>query len=157
MSVQLSNPFINSVKGILMEMANIDVTVAGAISSDNDAVVSYGVTSIISCVGKIKGRLMLDMEQSLAVAIAQNVTGICYASVKEYMVLATISEVNNIIAGNAITVINNQFSLGLRLAPPIVLTGEDIIISIPKISSTSLDCTTKYGKLKINVAFERSL
>jgi chemotaxis protein CheX len=157
MSVELSNPFINSVKKILMEMANIDVAVTGAVSSGNDAVVSYGVTSIVACVGKIKGRLLLDMEQSLAVAIAENITGVVYASAKEYMVLACVSEVNNIIAGDAITVINNQFPLGLRLAPPIVLTGKDVVVSIPKISSSSLDCKTKYGKLKINVAFERGL
>lgn len=157
MSMQLSNPFINSVKDIMMKMADIDVTVTGTVISGNEEIVSYGVTSIVACVGKIKGRLLLDMEQSLAVTIAQNVTGVCYASAKEYMVLATISELNNIIAGDAITVINNQFSLGLRLAPPVVLTGKDVIISIPKISSTSLDCTTRYGKLKVNVAFERSL
>lgn len=157
MSLQLSNPFIDSVKSILKEMADIDVDVAGTIGTDNDAVKSYGVTSIVACVGKIKGRLMLDMDQSLAVTIAQNITGVCYASAKEYMVLASVSEVNNIIAGNAITVINNQFGLGLRLAPPIVLTGKDVVVSIPKISSSSLECKTRYGRLKVNVAFERSL
>ena len=157
MSMQLSNPFIDSVKKILLEMAGIEVAVTGAIGSDNDAVASYGVTSMVSCAGKIKGRLMLDMEQSLAVAIAQNITGIYYTSAKEYMVLASVSEVNNIIAGDAITAINNRFGLGLRLAPPIVLSGKDVVVSIPRLSSSSLDCKTKYGKLKINVAFERSL
>lgn len=157
MSVQLSNPFINSVKDILMKMAGVEVSVIGTVNSGNESIVSYGVTSIISCSGKIKGRLLIDMEQSLALAIAQNITGIYYDAARDYMVLATISEVNNIIAGDAITVINNQLSLGLRLAPPIVLTGKDVVISIPKISSTSLDCVTRYGKLKVNVAFERSI
>lgn len=157
MSVQLSNPFINSVKDILKKMADIDVSVAGALNSGNESIVSYGVTSIISCSGKIKGRLLIDMEKGLAIAIAENITGIYYAEAREQMVLAAISEVNNIIAGDAITVINNQFSLGLRLAPPIVMTGKDVVVSIPKISSTSLDCTTKYGRLKINVAFERGI
>lgn len=157
MSMQLSNPFINSVKDIVMKMAGIDVTVVGTIVTGNEEIISYGVTSIVSCVGKIKGRLLLDMEQSLAVTIAEKVTSVYYASAKEYMVLATISELNNIIAGDAITVINNRFSLGLRLAPPIVLVGKDVVISIPKISSTSLDCVTRYGKLKVNVAFERSI
>lgn len=156
MSVQLSNPFIDSTREILKKMADIDVNVTGALSSGDESIMSYGVSSIISCTGKIKGRLLLDMEQSLAVAIAQNITGYAYTSAKEYMVLASVSELNNIIAGNAITQINNQYSLGLRLAPPVVLTGRDVRISIPKISSASLDCVTKYGKLKINVAFERS-
>ena len=157
MGMQLSNPFMDSVRDILKQMANIDVTVTNIICSENDSIYSYGVSSIISCVGKIKGRLLLDMEQAVALAIAQNITGIYYTSVKEYMVLASISEVNNIIAGNAVTMINNMYSLGLRLAPPIVFAGKDSVICIPKISSSSLDCTTRYGKMKINVAFERSI
>ena len=157
MGIQLSNPFMDGVKEVLKKMADIDVQITNSINTENESILSYGVSSIISCVGKIKGRLLLDMEQSLAIAIAENITGVCYTSAKEYMVLATVSEINNMIAGNAITVINNAYSLGLRLAPPIVFTGKDTIICIPKISSSSLDCTTKYGKLKINVAFERSI
>ena len=157
MGIQLSNPFMDSVKEILLQMANIDVQVVNAVKSENDSIPSYGVSSIISCVGKIKGRLLLDMEQSLAITLTQNITGMYYASAREYMVLATISEVNNIIAGNAVTIINNLYNLSLRLAPPIVFSGKNTTICIPKISSSSLDCITKYGKLKINVAFERSV
>ena len=155
MAMQLSNPFMDSVIEVMKKMADIDVVIVNTIGTENDSVASYGLSSIISCVGKIKGRLLIDMEQSLAVAITEKILGICYKSVKETMVLTTISEINNIIAGNAITDINNVYSLGLRLAPPIVFSGKDAIICIPKISSSSLNCTTKYGKLKINVAFER--
>lgn len=157
MSMQLSNPFFSSVKSIMKSMADVDVDVTGTIVTGNDEIVSYGVTSMVACVGRIKGRLLIDMEQSLAVALAQNITGVYYASAKEYMVLAAISELSNIIAGDATTTINNEFSLDLRLATPIILTGRDVIVSIPKLSSTSLDCVTRYGRLKINIAFERSI
>lgn len=90
----------------------------------------------------------------MALAIAKSITGTDYDSVKEYLVLASIQELNNIIAGDGITKLNNQYTLGLRLAPPIVFTGKDTVISIPKIEPASIDCVTTYGKLKVNLAFE---
>lgn len=157
MSMELYSPFVNSVKSIMMQMAHIDLAASGTLYSENDEIVSYGVSSIITFSGKTKGRLLLDVEPGLATTIAQNVLGVYYGSAKDYMVLAVISELNNTIAGDAITCINDKHSLGLRLAPPVVFSGKDTVVSIPKVSSLSVDCITKYGKLKINIAFERSL
>ena len=154
--VQLYEPFISSVKKIFKDMANMDVVFKGAFGSESDEIASYGVTSVITYTGKIKGSFLINLEPGLALAVAQNVNGIYYDSVKDSMVLATISEMNNIIAGNAISTLNNMYSLGLWLAPPYVFTGRDAIICIPKIPSASIDCQTIYGKLKVNVAFERS-
>lgn len=157
MDKQLYLPFIESVKSILMQMTNIELEPDGECIAEDDEVVSYGVSSIISYSGKLKGRLLLDMEKELALKIAENITGNIYTSTNEYMVLASISELNNIIAGDGITKLNNEYSYGLRLAPPIVFSGRDTVICIPKISSVSLNCKTPYGKMKVNAAFERSL
>jgi chemotaxis protein CheX len=154
--VQLYEPFINSVKKILLDMANMEVVIKGAFSDESEEIATYGVTSVINYTGKVKGRFMIDMEPGLALALAQNVNGIYYDSVKDSMVLATISEMNNIIAGHAVSTLNNLYSLGLWLSPPYVFSGKDIVVCIPKIPSASIDCQTKYGRLKVNVAFERS-
>ena len=157
MDNQLYTPFFSSVQTILKQMANIEVAFDGAHFDESDEIVSLGVSSIIAFAGKIKGRLLLDMEKELALAIAENITGTKYALANEYMVLASISELNNIIAGDGVTQLNNQHSLGLRLAPPIVFSGKETVICIPKISSASINCVTKYGKMKVNAAFERSI
>ncbi|MCX7711996.1 MAG: chemotaxis protein CheX [Clostridia bacterium] len=157
MDERLYSPFINSIKAMLNQMASIEVEPAGAFYSESDDIISYGVTSIISFAGNIKGRLLLDMEEGLAMKIAENINMQSFSNVRDYMVLASISELNNIVSGDAITALNNSHSLGLRLAPPIVFAGKGAAICIPKISSVSLDCTTKHGKLKLNVAFERGL
>ena len=78
-----------------------------------------------------------------------------FTSVKDNLVLATISEMNNIISGDGLTILNNSYNLGLRLAPPIVFTGKGTVICIPKIHPNSIDfMSPKYGKLKLNIAFE---
>ena len=157
MDLQLYQPFMESFRTILLQMTNIEVLQEGDYFTENDEIVSYGVSSIIAYSGKIKGRLLLDFDATLALKIAENITGTQYDTTHEYMVLASISELNNIVSGDGITKLNNQFSYGLRLAPPIVFTGKDTIICIPKITSVSLNCNTLYGRIKINAAFERSL
>jgi chemotaxis protein CheX len=154
MGMELYQPFLKEARETIQSMADLKLDVIGAISTENEEIVSLGVTSIITYAGKMKGRSMLDMEPVLALALAQNITGSCYTAVKDPMVLATVSELNNIISGGAISALNNTYGLNLWLAPPIVFAGSNCIICIPKIASASINCTTLYGKLRINIAFE---
>lgn len=136
------------------KMADVKLITDGEVCKDNNDITSLGVTSIISFAGKGKGRLILDMETNLALQIGKNIIAEDFNSVKDEMLLATIGELNNTIAGAAITDINNAFSMSLRLSPPIEFTGRDVVIAIPKINSVSNTYRTEYGKLKINIAFE---
>lgn len=136
------------------KMADIKLIPEGEVYTDNSDITSLGITSIISFAGKGKGRLVLDMEANLALQIAKNIIGEDFNTVRDEMLLATIGELNNTIAGAAITDINNAFSMSLRLSPPIEFTGRDIVIAIPKLNSMSNTYRTEYGKLKINIAFE---
>ncbi|MFZ5985948.1 MAG: chemotaxis protein CheX [Bacillota bacterium] len=154
MDTRLYSPFINSIKDVFKQMTGIEVYLDKDFYTENDDLVSLGVTSIISFSGKIKGRLLLDMEKSLALEVAKNITGTDFDNVKEYMVLASVQELNNIISGDAITKLNNEFGVSLRLAPPIVFAGKDAVVSVPKVEPVSMDCGTSYGKLKVNIAFE---
>lgn len=151
---QLTQPYLESAQNVLRDMAGIEIEPGGYFFPDRDDIISYGVTSIITFMGKIKGRLLIDMDPELAIQIAHNINDEDFTDAKDFSVLTTISEVNNVIAGKANTNLNNSFSLGLRLAPPIVFSGKKPIICIPKITSESLDCYTKHGRLRINIAFE---
>ncbi len=151
---QLTQPYFDSAQTVLHDMAAVRIEPGGYFYPDHNDIMSYGVASIITFMGKIKGRLLIDMDPELALQIARNINDEQFDNTKEFMVLTTISEVNNVIAGKANTILNNNFSLGLRLAPPIVFTGKKPIVCIPKINSESIDCYSKHGRLRINVAFE---
>lgn len=138
-----------------MEMASVKVDILGAFGSETQEFPSLGITSVIHFTGKVRGRFLLDMETGLALTVAQNVLGNMCSSVRNTMVLATISEMNNIISGAAVSVLNNKYALGLWLSPPYIFTGKNCLISLPKMQSASVNCNTLYGKLKVNVAFER--
>lgn len=157
MNLEFYKPFVNSTKTILAQMANIKVLMNEDFYPEANQIVSNGVSSVITYIGKVKGRLVLDMEPQTAIIIARNITGRHFNTTKDMTVLAAISELNNIIAGDGITYLNNKYFLELKLVPPIVFTGKSSVICLPQIPSISTDGITEYGKLKINVAFERSL
>lgn len=154
---QLVLPFAKSVQDIIHQMAGIEVTLDGAFYDEKEELVSLGVSSVISFAGKIRGRLVLDLESALALAFAGEIIGRKFTSEREIMVLMSVSELNNIVAGDANTYLNNQYKLGLRLAPPFVFVGKDAIIQTPLIHSFSINCKTQYGKLKVNIGFEGSM
>ena len=155
MDMRLLQPFSDTAKEIFTQMANVNIIPDTEFRAEDDDMAAYGVTSIVNFMGeKIKGRLVIDMEPKLALHLATVILDESHNETKNIMVLYCVSEINNIIAGNANTYLNNTYSLNMRLTPPVVFTGKDIILSIPKISSWSMYCNTEYGKLKINAAFE---
>ncbi|AGX43029.1 chemotaxis protein CheX [Clostridium saccharobutylicum] len=154
MNTSFVTAFTDNIITTFIKMADIKLTSDGEAYKDNSDITSFGITSIISFAGKGKGRLLLDIETNLAMKIAKNIMGEDYDNPRDDMLLATIGELNNTITGAAITDINNSFSVSLRLSPPIVFTGKDVVIAIPKINSISRIYTTEYGNLKMNIAFE---
>jgi chemotaxis protein CheX len=154
MDLELVEPFIRSTKEIVKQMADIDLELNGLPDIGEGEVLSYGVASVINFSGKIKGRFVIDMEPGLALTIAGNMLGEECRETKDRMLLAAISEMNNIIVGDANTNINNKYSLGLRLATPIVLAGKNIIIATPQISFAALVGKTAYGNIRLNIGYQ---
>ena len=157
MDMELCSPFLDSLKSILMKMASVEAVTSKQFYAEDREISSKGVSSIISFNGKLKGRLLLDMGQSTALSLVKSITAKSFDTAKELIVLAAISELNNIIAGDGITFLNDKYFMELRLVPPIVFVGSNALICLDKIPSLSAVCTTKYGDVKINIAFEGSL
>lgn len=147
-------PFFKSSQDIIMQMTGIAVELKGSHDSAANEIASYGVASIVNFSGKMRGRFMIDLEPKLALKIAEGVLGEPYGDIKDRMVIAAISELNNIIAGDANTQLNNSYSLGLRLVPPVVYSGTNIVVVTPKLSSMTFLCTSEYGNLKLDIGFQ---
>jgi len=156
MDKEFIQPFVNGIRNVLKKIASVDVKTNEESFEENSEIKSKGVTSIISYSGKISGRFLIDMEANTAISLTRRITGKIFNTAKEPMVLSTVSELNNIIAGDGLTDINNKFSMGLKLVPPIVFTGENALICLDKIPSESVNIGTEYGEIRINIAVERS-
>ncbi len=135
-------------------MTGIDIVKMSVPTEQVGEVDSMGVCTTITFAGKCKGRFMIDMPPELALAMVSNMSGEKMDSIKYKLFLAGIAEMNNIIAGDANTVLNNQYALGLRLAPPIVFTGKNMIVATAKMDAVFIEASTELGPIKINIAFE---
>ncbi len=155
MNPTLANPFLESTKNMIEQMASVQLEPTGGFQEQKEDISSYGMTALITFAGALKGRLLLDFEPSLAKEIVEKVMGESYESMKDPTFMGMIGELSNIIGGDALTNLNNQQPLHLRLASPAVFFGKDMIISIPKIQSSTINCTSSHGNMRINVAFEK--
>lgn len=155
MNPTLTKPFLESAQNMIFQMASVQLEAEGDFQEQQGDISSYGVTALITFAGALKGRLLIDLEPSLATEIVEQVMGESYESMKEPTFMGMIGELSNIVGGDALTSLNNQQPLNLRLASPAVFLGKDMIISIPKIKSSTINMTSDKGNMRINVAFEK--
>lgn len=146
--------FCNSTKKIIKEMSGVEIRGMDSLNEEKSEINSLGISSIVTFAGGGKGRMLIDMEPSLAFFMANTILQEEYFDTKDSMLLSLVSEINNIISGDAITELNNNNNLDLRLAPPIVFSGQDVLVSIPKLLSKTSFGETDYGKIRINIAWE---
>ncbi|NLU26494.1 MAG: chemotaxis protein CheX [Hungateiclostridium thermocellum] len=146
-------PFVESVKKVLKEKADIEIC-EEKFYTENKDVQSLGIACVVNFFGRIKGKFLIDMERDLAFALAKNIKGEYFDPEDEPMVLKPFQTLSKIIVNKAIEELNNLYSAKIEAAPPIVLKGKDALITVPKVEPVFVDCTTAFGKLRINVAIE---
>ncbi len=124
--------------------------------TSNDERNSDGFSVVLGISGKYGGRMLLDMSAETAESIGGFLFG--QNELSKEQVVNAISEVANIIAGNACSLINKTNMLfGFRVAPPTVVYGESIMISKSELDSvSSVVAETKFGEVYMNIGFSRS-
>lgn len=115
---------------------------------------SSGMTIIIGIIGKFSGRMLIDLSKETANNLA---TALLRKEPKNNSeMIAVLGELTNIIAGNACSILNKKNkALGLRVAPPSILSGDDLFISAPNFNTTTAIADTNYGEVFINAGFQR--
>lgn len=154
MNKEVYEVFLRNVVRVFDEFLELKLNIIGDLKEEAEEMTSYGVTSIISFTGKFNGRVLLDMDTNLALGLANKLTGETYQDPKDTMVMASISEMNNMVTGNTVVDINNELNFHLWLAPPIVMTGKTLMIALPKLKSYSYDFDAAGNKVRYNISFE---
>ena len=115
---------------------------------------SKGITIIVGIIGEFPGRMLIDLSRKTANNL---VTTILHKEPKNNNeVLLALGELANIISGNASSVLNQRNkALGLRVAPPSILHGNEVVISPPDFNTTTLLAKTDFGEILLNVGFKR--
>lgn len=122
----------------------------------NDEKSSGGYSVVMGIIGKYGGRMILDMTGKTAGNIAGSL--IKDEALDSEHIANVITELSNIIAGNACSLINKTNGLyGFRVAPATVVYGESVRISKSELSTvSSATAETSFGNIYINAGFSRS-
>ena len=116
--------------------------------------ISSGMTVIVGIIGKFAGRMLIDFSKETAENLATALLRRAPKSNDE--MIGAMAEFANIISGNACSLLNRKDrSLGLRVAPPSILHGDNVHISAPSFKTNTAIAETNFGDLLINVGFTR--
>lgn len=153
MRVEYINPFVESAYSVLTEVLQVEVK-RGELYLKSSAAPVLGVAAIIGLAGDVEGRVLLDMNKPTAVAVASGMLqSMDMDPIDELneMGRATISELANMITGQAVTKLHN---LGFKfdLTPPALVTGDNMEISNTNVEALIVPMEMPQGKIEINVA-----
>ena len=153
MRVEYINPFVEAAHSVLKEVLQVDVQ-RGELYLKSTAAPVLGVAAIIGLAGDVEGRVLLDMSRATAIQVASGMLqSMDMDPVEEMneMARATISELANMITGQAVTKLHN---LGFKfdLTPPALVTGDNMEISNTNVQALIVPMEMPQGKIEINVA-----
>lgn len=158
MRVEYINPFVESAYNVLTEVLQADVE-RGELYLKSAAMPMLGVATIVGLAGDVEGRVLFDMELATAINVASAMlSSMDMEGVTELndMARATITELANMITGQAVTKLHD---LGFKfdLTPPAIFSGQNMEVSDPDFEALIVPMTLPMGKIEINVAVrERS-
>ncbi len=153
MRVEYINPFVEAAHSVLKEVLQVDVQ-RGELYLKSTAAPVLGVAAIIGLAGDVEGRVLLDMSRATAIQVASGMLqSMDMEPIDELneMGRATITELANMITGQAVTKLHN---LGFKfdLTPPALVTGDNMEISNANVEALIVPMEMPQGKMEINVA-----
>ncbi len=155
MRVEYINPFVESAFSVLKEVLQTDIQ-RGELYLKSTSMPVLGVAAIIGLAGDVEGRVLFDMSKTTAIGVAsamlQSMEMEPIDTLND-MGKATITELANMITGQAVTKLHN---LGFKfdLTPPAIFTGDNMEISDSglKVEALIVPMEMPQGKIEINVA-----
>ena len=130
-NVQYINPFLMSASSIIMQTCQVQLGI-GKPFLKNAAFGQDSVVIMIGITGEMRGQVLVGMDTATACMIASKMMmGMPVAELDD-MAISAISELGNMVMGNAATIFANQ-GIGIDITPPTLCRG-------------SLNLTTSYAQ-----------
>ncbi|MDD3225073.1 MAG: response regulator [Clostridium sp.] len=116
---------------------------------------SKGISIIMGVIGKYSGKILCDVSYDTATKLTTNMLKRKPENAQEMFNI--ISELANIVSGNACSMLNKKNKLfGLRVSPPAVFHGNSLIISKSQLDTITCSIvSTEFGDIYMSVGFQR--
>lgn len=120
----------------------------------DDPYMSQGITTVIGIIGQSTGTMIMDLSIESAEKIAEAILRRPAKNRDE--VLAMVSELANIIAGIACSMLNKkEKAFSLRVSPPSLFHGNTAEITSPSVKIHQFLAATDFGDIFLGVGFKK--
>lgn len=149
MRVEYINPFVEAAFSIMQEVLQEDVERKELYLKKTSQPV-MGVAALVGLAGDVEGRVLIDMSRESALGIASAMNGETLTELDD-LVKATITELANMVTGQAVTKLHD---LGFKfdLTPPSIITGDNMQVSDLNVEALIVPLSVPQGLVEINVA-----
>lgn len=152
MNVEYINPFTQATFDVLTMIGSFDPKL-GKPSVKSDAIISVGVVIVVGVIGEVKGQVVYSFTEETAKKIASTMMMGMPVDEFDEMAKSAVSELTNMISGNASTGIAAK-GFNIDIAPPTLITGENVRITSNVKMSLLIPVTTTAGLIEICVSLE---
>lgn len=146
MKAEHVNPFIISVCKIMKDMCMVDLKI-GTPSVRNKDFSSDSSLIRLGLVGQLQGEVILNIERDAALGVVSKMMMMPVESIDE-IGQSAISELGNMVAGNAATVFANNNIL-IDITPPSYCLGENYTDNTEQLFSVPF--TSDIGRLSVDI------
>ena len=143
--------FVDSTSLLFKELVGPSVDVP-SISMKASPVAGREVMAIIGLAGEAQGRVIFDMDLFTAVQLAGHMIGEPSPGLTP-LVRSSIAELASMAIGRAISRINDG-GIRLRMSPPTVITGANLVSYDQCFETLVAPITTAYGEVRVNITIQ---
>ena len=149
MKMELIQPFINAADAVLSQTLQCPTRI-GDVAMEEEAYRRKGMAATVVIQGDIEGRVIFDIEAPTATKVASALAG-SELQENDELVRETVSELANLVIGNAVTTLNDQ-GFRFKINPPQVHNAEQGMKSTEDTEALVMAFDTPAGCVYMNIA-----
>jgi len=154
MNVEYINPFIEASQAVLKQIAGIDAKL-GKVYLKNSPYKSDSVVIIVGLTGNMRGQAIFSLSKSVAMSIASSMMGGMPVTELDEISRSAVSELANMILGNAATILFNR-GVSIEITPPSLLMGDNMQVSSDKLKIICIPLLFDDGNvIEIDISVEK--
>ncbi len=152
MKAEYINPFIKASTQVLKQMTKLDFT-TGSPYLSNSPHDSDSIVVVVGLIGELTGKASFTMGHDIAKVIASGMMmGHPIEEINE-MATSAISELSNMIMGNASTLLFNE-GFTTDITTPSVMVGDDIKVSNDGMQTIGVPLISERGSLALDISIK---
>jgi chemotaxis protein CheX len=152
MNIEYINPFIEASQTVLKQIASFEATL-GKVFLKTAPYRSEDVVIMVGLTGKIRGQANFSMTKSFAIKIASHMMMGMPVTELDDMSKSAISELANMIMGNAATILYNR-GINIDITPPSLLMGDNLQIMPNKMKTICIPLNVGDDTIILDISSE---